>query len=657
MADEEKSVEKIVEGGERAASSWSKVTNYIKGLNIPLALASGYILNFTSGLMAALTASRLISTSLQEWAKTQYYTPQFAKLLGGYSQARDRLNEIMKISSRGPFKFDDLVKGAARLEILTRGAHSGKEAIQQAADAAAAAGVAPSQAMEAIGEAFDAIQSHMNMDGPIGQLASMGAISRETADKLKLLSAFGADTEAMAKALSGALDKNKGSAKALGDTIEGLSNQLDSIKEEDLSNIGEMFSEGKTAGMRAGISLLRTIGPIVQDLLRPVASLYNAWNKLLEKFSEVVAAAPIVSSSIKGLMNVLEALAIWLTGRALVELISGIGTMLIWVATTFMGAEIAAVGFRGAMIALGVIAEGILGPFAIAAIAIGVLTAALMYFNSNWKNTHNLPGLTDKAEELKKATDNINKVQSGDFTMKEKADAIKDAATILNETTAKRKKSQEDDALAYGKENEGKVSKETADLQEKELSAKQQLIATKKAQEVVPSEYLHNQDYIAQKALVDAGKADSSTLSKENIDRLFNNRITSNEARASVMRAIGIATGDSGKVLQAAEIESSDKRETRSKFLQSQEGGGLDEKTAERTAMMEGLQENIQRIESTGSVHASGMASVGGAMGEATGGIDQKVTTLIDLVRKIGSGVDGGTVVARQSELSKQLSK
>jgi hypothetical protein len=123
------------------------------------------------------------------------------------------------------------------------------------------------------------------------------------------------------------------------------------------------------------------------------------------------------------------------------------------------------------------------------------------------------------------------------------------------------------------------------------------------------------------------------------------------------MRAIGIATGDSEKVLQAAEIESSDKRETRSKFLQSQEGGGLDEKTAERTAMMEGLQENIQRIESTGSVHASGMASVGGAMGEATGGIDQKVTTLIDLVRKIGSGVDGGTVVARQSELSNQLSK
>ena len=284
----------------------------------PLALAYGAAFGFLSVLGKVLGTSKLISRSLQEWARIQVYTPQFEKLLGGLAQAQTRLRMISQ-AARGAFKFEDLVQANKTLEIFSRGALGGAAGLELVSDVAAVAGRSTAEVSSVIGQLYDDVSNHKPIDGFMQQLRGMGAISSLTADELTNLSYSGASSAQIWAAVEAALRKNKGAADALKNTISGLQETLANTQAEELGKIGEMFSEGKMAGLRAAITLVEKLAPALRDLLGPVAAVFNGFWRMVEGVTGLVTSIGGLGPAIKALGNFLALLAVGLASKAVLE--------------------------------------------------------------------------------------------------------------------------------------------------------------------------------------------------------------------------------------------------------------------------------------------------------------------------------------------------
>lgn len=375
----------------------------------PLGLAAGFALTFSIGLYKAVMNSRLLQAALERTAQVQLYSVQFDKLLGGMRQAKQRLNELSAMSARGPFKFDDLVDGNRRMQVLTRGAMSGKQSMKLLQDAAAASGTSVSQMAAVVGSAYDDTFSGRSIEGSINQLREFGTISSATADRLINLERAGVRGKKLFNELEAALAQNAGSAEKFRNTLEGLNNELESAKGDQLQGIGEMFAQGKMDGLRAAINLVKEFGPVLNELLMPFAALANAIAKFTLMLSNAVTAIPGIKSALTGLAQAAGAALAALSALAAVQTINALRALLIPLLarlTTGMLASAAAGGVLGR--ALGFITGGILrflGP-------IGLVLALLDLFGFKFETVARSAGLLpdsvkEAAESSRKASKDI----------------------------------------------------------------------------------------------------------------------------------------------------------------------------------------------------------------------------------------------------------
>lgn len=426
---------------------WQKHGKSIKGiLNEwigPLAIASAKSLVFLVALKNILGQSQLIQRSLEAWGKVQYYTPSFAKLLGSVSAAKARLAEIARMSANGPFKFDSLVQANRRMEILTRGMFSGKAAMEKVSDAAAAAGIAPEQAAESIGQAMKAIADHEGVDGAIKSLADLGIISNTASDQIRNLAAAGVSEQGVLGALQDALGRNKGAAQQLGDTLYGLTRRIEAAKDANMQAIGGLFSEGSAAGMRAGLTMLQAYGPVLTDLLKPVAAIYNAWNKMLETLAKVASLGP-VKQAIQTLAVLLGVLATAFAMKGIQVMVVGLAQAAKFLLGIVVPATRAATG-------LGIVRVAAAGLFRICLAAlgpIGLLATALAALAEVWGAFGGDSGggiggaIKDLVKDVKDGNDQVSKLVSaaesgGDLGAK--GEALGAATEQLDKARQKRK--------------------------------------------------------------------------------------------------------------------------------------------------------------------------------------------------------------------------
>lgn len=598
----------------------------------PFAICIGLSISFLGGLVGILKNSQLIERSLQAWSKIQYYTPQFAKLLGGLAEARKRLGEIESVSSKGPFKFEDIAEGSKRLETLSRGAITGKESLDLMTNSAAAAGISAEQSGEAMGQAFKAIQEQGNIDGPISNMADLGMISMETADHLKLLSASGASSQVMFDALKDSLSKNKGAAAALGETLRGMGQTIDNLKEKNLANIGEMFSEGKLEGMRAGKTLIEAYGPVLQDLLKPIAFVYLVWNNLKKTLADF-AAWVVVREAVKLLIVTLTTFALIIASRVTTQLIGLAVTIMRTVLPSLYAFVAGTVGAEGAMVTFGVAIRACFGPIGVLLTLLGALVIAFEALSDagllpKWLKDR--LGIDETIKQMNALADELGKmgkVAKGEGDIGEKMDAIKSAKKFLAMAKTPEEKKVAQDAL--NKVEAAKVK--------------------------TPAEYLNNPLYMRQAALVAAGKADKSTLSKEYLDKEFEKQIAARQSQASGMMALGQATGNKSMMFQASMMQTEDERMQKKKHYQ--EDLHIEEPKAAAMASMDSLGDQLKTMTSMGAVHASSRASVGLAVGEASGGASSDAQRVIGEMRKIEQLLSGMNDTTRQAHISNTLNQ
>ena len=403
------------------------VTEVLSSFVGPLALAYGAAFTFLGVMGRVLGASRLVSAALREWARIQVYTPQFDRLLGSLAAAQQRLRMISELS-KGAFKFDDLAQANKALEVFTRGALSSKDGMELVMDAAAVGNTSTAEMSRTIGQLYDQIANHRPIDGYMQQLREMGVVSSMTADEITNLSYSGASSAQIWNAVENALRKNKGSADALKNTIAGLEATLGNVRADELGKIGQMFEEGKMAGLRAAIGLVQLLGPVLRDVLAPVAALYNGFSKMTEKFVNWLNSIPGLQSALKAVIGFVLLLSAALASKALIEVVgilvrmSGILTALAGKSGVF---QVIGAGM-GVMLRQ---ALRLLGPIGLIVAGLEALLALTGQYGSDSSMSGAQKKLADEVRQTNAAIkEQIENLKSGKVEAEAKGGILADAA-------------------------------------------------------------------------------------------------------------------------------------------------------------------------------------------------------------------------------------
>src|SRR6266446_3721711 len=108
-------------------------------LFIPISFITAW-LGLSKTVKSILHDTGSLDAALRRMASIQAFQRTFAPLLGGISAAKQRVAELIQISSKGPFRFEQMAGASRSLEVLTRGTFSGSEALNKIGNAAAASG-------------------------------------------------------------------------------------------------------------------------------------------------------------------------------------------------------------------------------------------------------------------------------------------------------------------------------------------------------------------------------------------------------------------------------------------------------------------------------------------------------------------------------------
>jgi hypothetical protein len=399
-------VNKALSGAAKAGGALKIV---FADLLSPLGIAAGLALGFATGIYKAVMNSQLLQSALERASQVQLYTPQFKALLGTLDKAKQRLNEIAKISAAGPFKFDDLVEAEKKLINLTNGRLANPQGRQMTQDLAAVTQMAPSEAADILGNLEADIALERPIEGAVRQLRALGGISEDAKNQLISLERAGVRGAGLWSALSGALERNRGGAEALRNTLAGLSQELDNVKGQQLGEIGAMFEEAKMEGLRLAIELVREWGPVLKELLLPIAMVANFLAKMTREIMTLVRSIPglkegfLLVARAAGLVLVaFAAIGALQLGRVFLFLVPLLGKLALG-----LGRAALAGGMFSKVLSFGMVGIlRLLGP-------IGLLIGALVALSQSSIFKSLFPGLDEDRQRLEDLKRQIEEAASG----------------------------------------------------------------------------------------------------------------------------------------------------------------------------------------------------------------------------------------------------
>lgn len=293
--------------------------------NPPSGMANGAaalkgILNETIGPMAVLTAGAIafvkytagaalnaakMAAALRASADAKRLEGQFRLILGSSEAARKKVSELSKEAARSPFSFEALGKAAMNLQVLSDGAFASSAALQQVQDVAVATGTPVDVVASAMGDLVGSLKRGGDGAGnAASQLASMGAITQQTAQKVASLAQAGAPASESMRLVEADTKKARGAAAELAGSIDGLQQQLQNLQTASDTKIGAMFEEGEKAGLRAAIGFQKFNNAVQEAASGPWATIIGGLNVLKESLANVFARAAqtgIIQTALKAI--------------------------------------------------------------------------------------------------------------------------------------------------------------------------------------------------------------------------------------------------------------------------------------------------------------------------------------------------------------------
>jgi hypothetical protein len=682
--------ERAMKGAVRAGGTLKSI---FKELASPLAIASGLALGFVGYLWKAVRNSEMLRRGLERVAEVEVYGPQFRQLLGGLDAANKRLRMLQRLASGGAFKFTALADANARIETLTRGALSGYKAMKMVMDVAAAGRTSPAAAAAVVGGAWDDAMSGRSIEGAVAQMREMGVVSASAADRLIGLERAGLRGAGMWRQIEGELKKTNGAADAMKNTLAGLANQLEETKGEQAGSIGEMFKQGEMDGMRAAIAMWEQWGPVLREILAPVAAVANGFARMMLRVTEMMGSIPGLKSAVIALgkafailLTALAAVSVAQTGRLLLMLVP----LVLKLTLGLLGAATAGGLFGGALrfISMGLLR--FLVPIGLIIAALELMGVKLDDLIFKWTGFGNAQGdaATKIRQTTKKVLEQVASLKSGQGGAAGKAEAISKAEENVAAAIAEMEAAQDEqrssgaqtgiqraigeairqvtgfDPYTVAEEN----ARQRADEASKNVAAAQNAAQTARTvMPQTPAEYLNDPDYAraaaeaegllqdanrlqdklnearvrgvsaeekaAMQGEIDAKYAEAKArMSPERLAGDFEKRLASDVSQAKLTRTAADVTGNEELRKRANALEDKIKTERRTKELAPLVGLNRAKQMAESETRADAL------LREQGQVNrwASALGRVGGAAGEVgRRGTSEEARLLKDILRAI----------------------
>lgn len=302
-------------------SKWTTVRNVIADIVGPmavLAIGAQKFISLSSG--AALNAEKL-RKALAASQGAEQLRKQFEVLGLSAEQARSKVEGVAKVASGSAFSFDSLATAAKNLQVLGGSSLSTAGMLRKVQDVAAATGAPVDNVATAVGEMYAALERGGSGAGAAAaQLASMGAISQATAQKISEISAAGGPAADSLRAMQGDLGKASGASAQMASSLSGLQSQLASLQNANDIKIGDMFLEGEKAGYRAAIAMEKLRGKIDEVASAPFAAISGQFSKLKESIAGMLGSDQGIET-LKGLFKFLSTVAVAAVGVMVAQII------------------------------------------------------------------------------------------------------------------------------------------------------------------------------------------------------------------------------------------------------------------------------------------------------------------------------------------------
>ncbi len=231
---------------------------------------------------------------------------QFKSMLGSIALARTRVAELVQFTAKQKlFDLDGVGAAAKELEVLTRSAYVGGDALDEMGASAAISKNRIEDVARATGEFHRALADGQPVNATAGALADMGVISGQTADRLVKLQSGGADSTIVFAALRAELQKNKGSLEEYGKTAEGLNAELEKTQKTLAMGFAEPFKEQELSRIKDTLAVMSAMQPVVQSLGSFLSGLVTPFENISLRagawLQKMGALSPVLSVAVAGI--------------------------------------------------------------------------------------------------------------------------------------------------------------------------------------------------------------------------------------------------------------------------------------------------------------------------------------------------------------------
>lgn len=354
-----------------ADNKWKALLKTMKDFLLVRVAMVGFFTAAAAGVKALVRETGALDAAFKRLGQNQFVARGLQAFLGGISAARQRVAQLNVLSSRGPFRFEQVAEANKSLEIFTRGAYSSVQATQQVGQAAIATGNNIEDVAKEVGMFYDQLHNGQPVNQTTETLRQMGVISEQTAEHLNSLAQGSENAATSVQTLQDALVRAGSGAEGYQNDLANITEAHKKALEEMKAAFGAPFVESEAKNIKNYTSAMKAFTPTLAEIARSLAIVYNGFSTAASSLAKWIAGSKNAQSAAKILITLFEALtvvavafgttaAIPLT-RIILSLTSGLIGM--GGAATVAGAALRGIALAGVWGAVAVAVAGVVGMF------------------------------------------------------------------------------------------------------------------------------------------------------------------------------------------------------------------------------------------------------------------------------------------------------
>lgn len=235
--------------------------------------------------IVGIAAFGILAAAVKKAFDFEAYRLQFKILLGNMERARDRFNELKRLSAETPFQLENIIKASRALAVFTENVLGGEKSLRLVGDAAAAVGQNIEEVAFWVGRAYSMLQSGRPFGEAAMRLQEMGVLTAKGRNEIEKMQKAGVNFQGTWARVQQELGRFQGGMQELSQTGKGLFSTLKDNWTLTLATFGDQLLKTAKDGIKgliAALQELRRSGTIEQWGKRV--------NKILQQTADIVQA-------------------------------------------------------------------------------------------------------------------------------------------------------------------------------------------------------------------------------------------------------------------------------------------------------------------------------------------------------------------------------